>query len=161
MEKIDQAQVKSFNVKNGHAMLGNTIGANANFSYTYIKNGLPEELSRLELNNKRMKFEKLFGKIEAKITKNDLAILKEVLDDQETLTHLRNSPYITAEKICSKVQEQLNQKKDKLPKYFKPPLKNNSNFLHFQHSTYIAKPKAFSISNFAIHLLNNSYKSTN
>ncbi|CAH1769060.1 13208_t:CDS:1, partial [Entrophospora sp. SA101] len=91
-------QVKSFNVKNGHAMLGNTIGANANFSYNYIKNGLPEELSRLELNNKRMKFEKLFGKIEAKITKNDLAILKEVLDDQETLTHLRNSPYITAEK---------------------------------------------------------------
>ncbi|CAJ0648035.1 4684_t:CDS:1 [Entrophospora sp. SA101] len=95
-------------------MFGNTIGANANFSYN-IKNGPPEELSKLELNSKRTKFEfeKLFGKIEAKITKKDLAILKEVLDDQETLTLLRDSPYITAENI-SKRQEQLIQKKDKL-----------------------------------------------
>ncbi|CAH1760753.1 14939_t:CDS:2, partial [Entrophospora sp. SA101] len=114
-------RVKSFNVKNGHAMFGNTIGANANFSYN-IKNGPPEELSKLELNSKRTKFEfeKLFGKIEAKITKKDLAILKEVLDDQETLTLLRDSPYITAENI-SKRQEQLIQKKDKLPQE-KPPI---------------------------------------
>ncbi|CAJ0853828.1 9480_t:CDS:2 [Entrophospora sp. SA101] len=106
-------------------MFGNTIGANANFSYN-IKNGPPEELSKLELNSKRTKFEfeKLFGKIEAKITKKDLAILKEVLDDQETLTLLRDSPYITAENI-SKRQEQLIQKKDKLRNIItqeKPPI---------------------------------------
>nr|CAG8463014.1 10106_t:CDS:1 [Entrophospora candida]CAG8491933.1 15493_t:CDS:1 [Entrophospora candida] len=106
--------VESFNITNGHAMFGNTIGANANFGYN-IQNGSPEKSSKLELNSKKTKleFEKLLVKIETKITKNDLAILKEVLDDQETLTHLRNSSSITAEDI-SKRQEQLIQKKAKL-----------------------------------------------